>query len=100
MKVFKKAIENVKPARRGQVPPRRRLDLPGAGRGAAERAQLALAMRWLIEYARRRAARRRCASSSPASCSTPPRTAAAPIKKKEDTHRMAEANKAFAHYRW
>jgi ribosomal protein S7 len=31
---------------------------------------------------------------------SPATTAVAPCKKKEDTHRMAEANKAFAHYRW
>jgi small subunit ribosomal protein S7 len=31
---------------------------------------------------------------------TPPTTAGTAVKKREDTHRMAEANKAFAHYRW
>jgi small subunit ribosomal protein S7 len=58
-----------------------------------------LAMRWIIEAARRRGEK-----------SMPQRLAGelleaveqrgAAVKKREDTHRMAEANKAFAHYRW
>jgi small subunit ribosomal protein S7 len=58
-----------------------------------------LAMRWLVQYARARTEK-----------SMPERLAAeildaangrgAAMKKKDDTHRMAEANKAFAHYRW
>ena len=59
----------------------------------------ALAMRWLIQYSRSRGEKtmadrlaNELISASKGEGST--------IKKKEDTHRMAEANKAFAHYRW
>ena len=59
----------------------------------------ALAMRWLIEAARKRneksMSRRLAAEMIDASESK-----GAAIKKREDVHRMAEANKAFAHYRW
>jgi small subunit ribosomal protein S7 len=58
----------------------------------------ALAIRWLIIRFARDAARTRCASASPTRSSTRP-TIAAPREEAEDTHRMAEANKAFAHYR-
>jgi small subunit ribosomal protein S7 len=63
------------------------------------RRRTALAMRWIIDAARKRGEK-----------SMPKRLAAelmeaieqrgAAVKKREDTHRMAEANKAFAHYRW
>ncbi|MFQ5550336.1 MAG: 30S ribosomal protein S7 [Gemmatimonadales bacterium] len=59
----------------------------------------ALAMRWLLQYARQRndksMAERLAAELISAS-----KGEGAAIKKKEDTHRMAEANRAFAHYRW
>ena len=59
----------------------------------------ALAIRWLIGYARQRGektmAQRLAAEFMAAS-----RGEGSTVKKKEDTHRMAEANKAFAHYRW
>ena len=99
LKVFKKAVDNVKPVRRGQVAAGRRLDLPGAGRRAARSG----ASRW------------RCAGSptTPASARTETmaekfaaelidafRSTGTAVKKREDTHKMAEANKAFAHYRW
>ena len=58
-----------------------------------------LAIRWIIDYASH-AARRRCARSSPRSSSTPSNLRGSAVKKKDDTHKMAEANKAFAHYRW
>ena len=77
MKAFKKAIENVKPALEVKSRARRRLDLPGPGRGAAQPPDVArdpLAHRVLA----RRAARRRCARSSPPSCSTPRTCGAAP----------------------
>ena len=53
LEIFKQALDNVKPTRRGEVPPRRRRDLPGAGRGPAG-ARVALAMRWLVQHARGR----------------------------------------------
>ena len=39
-------------------------------------------------------------SASPTSCSTPANGVGASVKRKEDLHKMAESNKAFAHYRW
>jgi len=59
----------------------------------------ALASRWLISYARARSEKsmaERLASELLAAS----RGEGSTIKKKEDTHRMADANKAFAHYRW
>ena len=59
----------------------------------------AMAMRWLINYARARAGRsmeeKLAAELMDAANNQGPS-----IKKREDTHKMAEANKAFAHYRW
>jgi small subunit ribosomal protein S7 len=61
--------------------------------------RLSLAMRWLIQYSRSRGERgmlhRLAGELMDAANNT-----GATIKKKEDTHRMAESNKAFAHYRW
>ena len=61
--------------------------------------RLALAIRWLIGYSRARGERtmeeRLAAELMEAAAGT-----GAAMKKKEDTHKMAEANKAFAHYRW
>jgi small subunit ribosomal protein S7 len=98
MDVFKKAIENVKP--KLEVKSRRvggaTYQVPVEVR--ANR-RLALAMRWLINYSRDRGEhtmRERLASEL-VDASQNRGTA---IKKREDTHKMAEANKAFAHYRW
>ena len=58
-----------------------------------------LALRWLVEFSRKRGektmAERLCAEIIDASNNT-----GAAVKRKEEMHRMAEANKAFAHYRW
>lgn len=58
-----------------------------------------LALRWLVEFSRKRGektmAERLCAELIDASNNT-----GAAVKRKEEMHRMAEANKAFAHYRW
>jgi small subunit ribosomal protein S7 len=96
--VFKAAVNNVKPAL--EVKSRRvggaSLQVPVEVR--PERST-ALAMRWLIEYARSRSEKtmqeRLAAEFILAS-----KGEGNAIKKKEDTHRMAEANRAFAHYRW
>ena len=64
----------------------------------AER-RMALAIRWLLTYARGRAERGMVDKLSNELLDTANGKGAA-IKKKEDVHRMAEANKAFAHYRW
>ena len=98
MKVFKRAIENVKPA--VEVKSRRvggsTYQVPIEVRPSR---RTALAFRWLIQSALRRGERtmkqRLAAELSEAS-----ENRGGAIKKKEDTHRMAEANKAFAHYRW
>jgi len=96
--VFKQAVNNVKPAL--EVKSRRvggaSLQVPVEVR--PER-RTALAMRWLIEFARSRTEKtmqeRLAAEFILAS-----KGEGNAIKKKEDTHRMAEANRAFAHYRW
>jgi len=59
----------------------------------------ALAMRWLVGYARARG-EKTMAERLAAELLAASRNEGATIKKKDDTHRMAEANKAFAHYRW
>jgi len=98
LKVFKSALDNVKPAvevksrRVGgasyQVP----IDIRPTRR-------MTLSIRWLISYSRKRGEKtmreRLAAELLDASNNT-----GLSVKKKEDTHRMAEANKAFAHYRW
>ena len=63
-----------------------------------ERAQ-ALAFRWLINYARLRNGHSMAENLANEIIDASNGTGAS-VKKKEDTHRMAEANKAFAHYRW
>ena len=96
--VFKQALNNAKPVlevksrRVGgatyQVPVEVRPERRGA-----------LAMKWLVTYARQRGDKTmadRLASELLAAS----RNEGGAIKKKDDTHRMAEANKAFAHYRW
>jgi small subunit ribosomal protein S7 len=59
----------------------------------------ALAMRWLISYSRDRG-EKSMAEKLAAEVIAASKGEGNAIKKKEDTHRMAEANKAFAHYRW
>ena len=95
---FKKALENIMPSlevkavRRGgsnyQVPMEVR----------AERRQT-LGLRWLITYARSRSDRKMSERLAAEIMDAVNGTGGA-VKKKEDTHKMAEANKAFAHYRW
>jgi len=96
--VFKQAVNNAKPAL--EVKSRRvggaSLQVPVEVR--PER-RAALAMRWIIEYSRSRSEKtmqERLAAELILASKGEGNT----IKKKEDTHRMAEANRAFAHYRW
>ena len=98
LNVFKQAVNNAKPAL--EVKSRRvggaTYQVPIEVR--SER-RTALAIRWLIGFARARNEKNmesRLAAELLASF----RNEGATIKKKEDTHRMAEANRAFAHYRW
>ncbi len=61
--------------------------------------RMTLGIRWLVNYARLRGEKTMDARLSAELMDAANNTGAA-IKKKEDTHKMAEANKAFAHYRW
>ncbi len=98
IRAFEKAIENVKPhlevkSRRVggatyQVPMEVRPDR-----------QVSLSIRWLITYARSRGEKGMVAKLS-AELLDAFNGRGGAVKKKEDVHRMAEANKAFAHYRW
>lgn len=61
--------------------------------------RLSLGIRWLVNYARLRGEKTMMERLA-AELMDPANSTGATIKKKEDTHKMAEANKAFAHYRW
>jgi len=98
LRVFRKAMDNVKPelevkARRVggatyQVPVEVRLDR-----------KMSLAIRWLLRYARERSEKTMTERLAGELIDAYNNRGGA-IKKREDTHKMAEANKAFAHYRW
>ena len=96
--VFKQAVNNAKPA--VEVKSRRvggaSLQVPVEVR--PER-RTALAMRWLISFSRARG-EKTMAERLAAELILASKGEGNAIKKKEDTHRMAEANRAFAHYRW
>ena len=96
--VFKQALTNLKPV--VEVKSRRvggaTYQVPVEVR--PER-RTALAMRWLIAYSRERN-EKSMAEKLAAEVVSASRGEGNAVKKKEDTHRMAEANKAFAHYRW
>ena len=98
MTVFERAMENIKPAL--EVKSRR---VGGANYQVpvevkADRAQ-ALAFRWLAQYARLRSGHSMAENLANEIIDASNGTGAS-VKKREDTHKMAEANKAFAHYRW
>ena len=98
MEVFEKAMENIKPAL--EVKSRR---VGGANYQVpvevkADRSQ-ALALRCLINYSRLRGGHSMAENLANEIIDAYNNTGAS-VKKREDTHRMAEANKAFAHYRW
>ena len=98
VKVFRRALDNVMPqvevkSRRVggstyQVPVDVRQDR-----------RVALALRWLTDYARERSDRT-MAEKFASELIDAFRSTGNAVKKREDTHKMAEANKAFAHYRW
>ncbi|MEQ8510666.1 MAG: 30S ribosomal protein S7 [Rhodospirillaceae bacterium] len=98
VKVFHEAVENIKPA--VEVRSRRvggaTYQVPVEVR--PERRQ-ALAFRWLVSYARSRSETTMVDRLSGELMDAMANRGGA-VKKREDTHRMAEANKAFAHYRW
>lgn len=98
LKVFKKAIDNIKPSlevksrRVGgatyQVPIEVRFDR-----------KLSLALRWLVSNATKRG-EKSMVQKLAAELMDAANNRGGAVKKREDTHKMAEANKAFAHYRW
>ncbi len=98
VKVFHEALDNVKPSvevrsrRVGgatyQVPVEVRVDR-----------RQALAIRWLVDFSRKRSENTMVDRLSGELMDASQNRGAA-VKKREDTHRMAEANKAFSHYRW
>jgi small subunit ribosomal protein S7 len=98
LKIFKKAVENCKPVL--EVKTRR---VGGANYQVPVEVnpfrRQALAIRWLIDYARNRAGKTMVDRLAEELLDAANSRGGA-IKKKEDVHRMAEANKAFAHYRW
>ena len=98
LELVSKALENVQP--RVEVKSRRvggaTYQVPVEVRPAR---RLALSMRWLIDAARKRNERTMAAKLAGELLDASEGRGAA-AKKREDTHRMAEANKAFAHYRW
>ena len=59
-----------------------------------------LAIRWLVEYSRKRSGERGMANKLAAEIVDACNSTGGAVKKKDDMHRQAEANKAFAHYRW
>ena len=99
LKIFKKAIDNVKP--RVEVKSRRvggstyqvPIEVDAKTRGNS------LAIRWLVSYSRGRGEKTMVERLAGEILDAANNRGNA-VKKKEDTHRMADANKAFAHYRW
>ena len=98
MDVLNKALENIQPAL--EVKSRRvggaNYQVPVEVR--PDRSQ-ALGLRWLVQYARLRGGHSMAENLANEIIDASNGVGAA-VKKREDTHRMAEANKAFAHYRW
>ena len=98
MKVFRAAVDNVKPV--VEVKSRR---VGGASYQVPVEIRptrrLSLALRWIAEYARTRSGKSMVDKLAAELMDAANNTGAA-VKKREDVHRMAEANKAFAHYRW
>ena len=98
LKVFKKAVDNVKPSL--EVKSRRvggsNYQVPVEVNPSR---RTSLALRWLIGFARKRPERTMVQKLANEILDASNLRGGA-VKKREDTHKMAEANKAFAHYRW
>ena len=99
LEVFEQAIKNASPML--EVKPRR---VGGATyqvpvEVATDR-RMALAMRWLLAGLPRRAAGRSMAEKLAGELMDAANNTGTPSKRREETHKMAEANRAFAHYRW
>ncbi len=99
LKVFKKAIDNVKPS--VEVKSRR---VGGSNYQVPievnPNRRLSLSIRWLTSYARTRGDGKTMQEKLANELLDASSLRGGAVKKREDTHRMAEANKAFAHYRW
>jgi small subunit ribosomal protein S7 len=98
LKLFERAVENVRPLI--EVKSRRvggsTYQVPTEIRPSR---RIALGIRWIIGYARQRP-EKGMANKMAAELLDAANNRGASVKKKEDTHKMAEANKAFAHFRW
>ena len=98
LKIFEQAVENVRPMI--EVKSRRvggsTYQVPTEVRPSR---RMALGIRWIISYARARS-EKGLANKLAGELLDAANKRGASIKKKEDTHKMAEANKAFAHFRW
>jgi small subunit ribosomal protein S7 len=99
LKVFKKALDNVKPS----------LEVKSRRVGGSNyqvpievnpNRRLSLSMRWVVGYARSRGDGKTMQEKLANELMDAANLRGGAVKKREDTHRMAEANKAFAHYRW
>jgi small subunit ribosomal protein S7 len=99
LKVFKKAIDNSKPS----------LEVKSRRVGGSNyqvpievnpNRRLSLSIRWLVGYARSRGDGKTMEEKLANEFLDAANLRGGAVKKREDTHRMAEANKAFAHYRW
>ncbi len=98
LKVFKNALENIKPV----------LEVKSRRVGGATyqvpvdvrpQRRIALSFRWIIGFTNKRSGKTMSEKLAAELMDAANKTGAS-IKKREDTHKMAEANKAFAHYRW
>ena len=98
MELFKKALENITPG--VEVRSRRvggaTFQIPTPIRDSRK---LSMAMKWLIDFSRKRN-EKSMAERLAAEIIAASKEEGSAFKKKEDTHRMAEANKAFAHFRF
>ena len=99
LKVFRKAIDNVKPS----------LEVKSRRVGGSNyqvpievnpNRRLSLSIRWIVGYARSRGDGKTMQEKLANEFMDASSLRGGAVKKREDTHRMAEANKAFAHYRW
>jgi small subunit ribosomal protein S7 len=98
VKIFEQALENVKPMI--EVKSRRvggsTYQIPTEVRPSR---RTALGIRWIIGFARKRSEKSMAIKLAAELLDAANKKGAA-VKKKDDTHKMADANKAFAHYRW
>jgi small subunit ribosomal protein S7 len=99
LKVFKKALDNVKPS----------LEVKSRRVGGSNyqvpievnpNRRLSLSIRWVVSHARKRGDGKTMQEKLASELLDASNLRGGAVKKREDTHRMAEANKAFAHYRW